>query len=242
MKLVSTIAAAATAAILLGGWAPTPSAVASAEAGKVWLDVRADPNSSAQRGRAVVDIDAPPSVVWKLMTDCAAIRRIMPSNRGCKVVSRKGNSEVVEQIINTPIMPDLRTVFRQDFEHQKRIVITRVDGDLKVINGEWRLDALPGGRSRVSQEMRMQPGFPAPGFMAFGRTWNIPRRLSRYPCTKVNLPSKGSACGAMKNTPPVRRPFPTETTETGPLYEPPSHSTCASQRGPSMIACTAATK
>jgi hypothetical protein len=62
-------------------------------------------------------------------------------------------------------MPDLRTVFRQDFEPQKRIVITRVDGDMKVIEGEWRLQALPNGRSRVSQEMRMQPDFPAPGFM-----------------------------------------------------------------------------
>ncbi len=165
MTPLRTVTAAVGAALLLGAWAPTPDAVATAQSGKVWLDVRSDPNSSAQLGRAVVDIDAPPAAVWKLMTDCAAIRRIMPSNRGCKVISRKGNSEVVEQIINTPIMPDLHTTFRQDFEPQKRIVITRVDGDLKVINGEWRLQALPGGGSRVSQEMRMQPNFPAPGMM-----------------------------------------------------------------------------
>ncbi|HEX6859596.1 MAG TPA: SRPBCC family protein [Caulobacteraceae bacterium] len=165
MTPLRTVIAAVGAALLLGAWSPTPEAVTAAQSGKVWLDVRSDPNSSAQLGRAVVDIDAPPAVVWKLMTDCAAIRRIMPSNRGCKVVSRKGNSEVVEQIINTPIMPDLHTVFRQDFEPGKRILITRVDGDLKIINGEWRLQALPGGGSRVSQEMRMQPAFPAPGMM-----------------------------------------------------------------------------
>lgn len=159
------IVPAAVAALFLGAWSPGPKAVATAEAGKVWYEVNPDPAGGAQLGRAVVDIDAPPAVVWKLMTDCAAIRRIMPSNRGCRVLSRDGASEVVEHIVKTPLMPNLRTVFRQDFTPQKRILITRVDGDLKVIGGEWRLQALPGGRSRVSQEMRMQPGFPAPGMM-----------------------------------------------------------------------------
>src|SRR5690606_5524708 len=110
------------------------------EAGKVWHLVIPDPQGGAQLGRGVVDIDAPPAVVWKLMTDCAAVRRIMPSNRGCRVLERKGDSEVVEHIVKTPLMPNLRTVFRQDFQAQKRIAITRVDGDLKVIGGEWRLE------------------------------------------------------------------------------------------------------
>ena len=143
-------------------WTPPAQALAAAEAGKVWHLVTPDPQDGVQLGRAVVDINAPPAVVWKLMTDCAAVKRIMPSNRGCRVVSREGRSEVIEHIVKTPLRPNLRTVFRQDLETQKRITITRVEGDMKVISGEWRVQALPGGRTRVSQEMRMQPGFAAP--------------------------------------------------------------------------------
>lgn len=153
------------AATPAAAWTPSSEALAVADQGKVWRSVVADGKTGAQLGRAVVTIDAPPAVVWKLMTDCAAIARIMPSNRGCRVLERKGDSEVVEHIVKTPLMPNLRTVFRQDFEPQKRIAITRVSGDLKVIGGEWRVEALPGGRTRVSQEMRMQTNFPAPGPM-----------------------------------------------------------------------------
>lgn len=154
-----------TATVPAAAWTPSAQAIAAADQGKVWHSVVADGKTGAQLGRAVVNIDAPPAVVWKLMTDCAAVRRIMPSNRGCRVIERKGSSETVEHLVKTPLMPKLRTVFRQDFEPQKRILITRVDGDLKVISGEWRLEALPGGGSRVSQEMRMQTAFPAPGPM-----------------------------------------------------------------------------
>jgi len=160
---------AAVAAIVLGSassafaWTPTPDAIATAQKGKVWYLVTPDQQAGVQLARAVVDINAPPAVIWKLMTDCAAVRRIIPNNLGCRVLDRKPGSEVVEQILKTPLMPNVRSVFRQDMEPQKRLAITRIDGDLKVFNGEYRLQALPGGGTRVSQELRMQPGFPAPG-------------------------------------------------------------------------------
>lgn len=162
---------AAAAAIVLGSagaafaWTPTPEAIATAQKGKVWFVVKPDQQSGVQLAQAVVDINASPAVVWKVMTDCAAQRRIIPSNRGCRVLDRKPGYEVIEHILKTPLMPNVRSVFRQDEEPQKRIAITRIEGDLKVLNGEYRLQALPGGGTRVSQEMRMQPGFPAPGPM-----------------------------------------------------------------------------
>lgn len=168
MRLMSLLAAA-TLFLPAGAsaWSPDAAALATARTGKVWYAVMPDPQGASALARGVVEIDAPPALVWKMMTDCATVRRVMPSNRGCKTIERGpgGRWEITEHIVKTPLMPNVRTVFRQDFEPQKRIAITRVDGDLKVIGGEWRLEALPGGRSRVSQEMRMTPGFPAPGVM-----------------------------------------------------------------------------
>jgi hypothetical protein len=165
------LAAVAAVALLVSagaawGWTPSAEAVKTAQSGKVWYKVVPDPQAGGvQLAQAVVDINASPAVVWKLMTDCAAARRIIPSNRGCRVLDRKPGSETIEHILKTPLMPNVRSVFRQDMEPQKRLVITRIEGDLKVLNGEYTLQALPGGRTRVAQEMRMQPGFPAPGPM-----------------------------------------------------------------------------
>jgi hypothetical protein len=157
--VVAAISVMGTAAL---AWTPTPDAIAPAQKGKVWFVVTPD-QGGVQLARGVVDINASPAVVWKVMTDCAAQRRIIPSNRGCRVLDRKPGYEVIEHILKTPLMPNVRSVFRQDMEPQKRLVITRIEGDLKVLNGEYTLQALPGGRTRVAQEMRMQPGFPAPG-------------------------------------------------------------------------------
>lgn len=165
-KIKLALAALAVAALASGSaaaWTPSADAVKTAQTGKVWYKVTPDPAGGAQLAYAVVDINAPPAVIWKLMTDCAAVRRIIPSNRGCRVLDRKPGSQTIEHILKTPLMPNVRSVFRQDEEPQKRLVITRIEGDLKVLNGEYRLQALPGGGTRVSQEMHMQPGFPAPG-------------------------------------------------------------------------------
>jgi uncharacterized protein YndB with AHSA1/START domain len=171
MKMRAMVKLAVAAAMVLGSasaalaWTPTAEAVATAQKGKVWFLVTPDQQSGVQLARGVVDINASPAVVWKVMTDCAAQRRIIPSNRGCRVLEKKPGYEVIEHILKTPLMPNVRSVFRQDEEPQKRIVITRIEGDLKVLSGEYRLTPLPGGGTRVSQEMRMQPGFSAPGPM-----------------------------------------------------------------------------
>ena len=87
IKLGATVAVALLASAgAAWAWTPSADAVKTAQAGKVWFQVTPDPQGAPALGRAVVDIAAPPAVVWKLMVDCAATRRIMPSNRGCKVL------------------------------------------------------------------------------------------------------------------------------------------------------------
>ena len=174
MPSFRTIAAASLALVMLGGWSPGPNAIAGAASGKVWVDVSPDPKGAPALARGVVDIAAPPAVVWKLMMDCAATRRIMPSNRGCKVVETdpKGRWDVREHILKTPLQM-VRSVFRSDLEPNRRMTFRRVDGDMRILEGEWTLEALDGGRrTRVSHEMRMQPGFaaPAPMVRSFLRT------------------------------------------------------------------------
>lgn len=157
----------AAAALMLGAWAPGPAAVETAASGKVWLEVIPDPKGAPALARGVIDIDAPAPVIWKLMVDCAATRRIMPSNRGCKVLERdpKGRWDVREHIMKTPLDPTLTAVFRSEMEPNKKLTFNRVSGEMKVLSGEWRLEALPSGKTRVIHEMRMQPEMAAPGML-----------------------------------------------------------------------------
>jgi hypothetical protein len=161
LAAIAVLALPASAA----AWTPTKEALAQAQAGKVWFTVTPDPQGAAALSRAVVDIDAPPAIVWKVMMDCSAAARIMPSNRGCRLLERDpgGKWNIREHIIKTPLMPKVRNVFREDLDPQRRMTITRLEGDMKVLAGDWRLEPLSGGkRTRVIQEMRMQPGFSAP--------------------------------------------------------------------------------
>ena len=169
MRLPVILAAAlavSASAIPAFAWTPGARALATAASGKAWIEVTPDPRGAPALARGVIDIAAPPSVVWTVMMDCAYSRRIMPSNRGCRVVERdpKGRWDTREHITKTPIMPALRAVFRSELEPHKRMTFTRAGGDMKVLNGEWRLEPLDGGkRTRVIHEMRMQPPFSAPG-------------------------------------------------------------------------------
>lgn len=61
--------------------------------------------------------------------------------------------------------PAVRTTFREDFEPQSRMVFRRTGGDLKVLEGEWRLEP-HGDQVRVTYEARIAAPFAVPGWVA----------------------------------------------------------------------------
>ena len=105
--------------------------------------------------------------IWRCPGNVYTNSQAEAQSRGCKVVETdpKGRWDVREHILKTPLQM-VRSVFRSDLEPNRRMTFRRVDGDMRILEGEWTLEALDGGRrTRVSHEMRMQPGFSAPGMM-----------------------------------------------------------------------------
>lgn len=144
----------------------TSKAQAALAKGEAYAEVTPDPDGVSGRVRAVVDIDAPPERVWRVMTDCASAKKLISNLASCRVVDgeQARGWDVREHITRRNlIFPRLRIVFRSDYEPFRRIGFRLVEGDLKVEQGEWRLQALEGGRrTRVFYDNRLAVDWPVP--------------------------------------------------------------------------------
>ncbi len=154
------IALAALAALSVG----TTPALSKGPA-DVSLSVTKDPQGADALVVGSVEVDATPDRVWRLLTDCAAIRRLTPSTRSCAVkeTDADGRWDLREQVIKIPLEPDMRTLLRSELTAQRRIAFRQVEGDMKLMEGEWRLEPLRGGAAtRVSYRLRLTPMCGAP--------------------------------------------------------------------------------
>ena len=138
-------------------------------AGEPIVNVDSDESLGAAHVRASIDIAAPPLIVWGVLTDCARAPHIIPNLESCQIVKHDpaGHWDIREHIINwAALMPRMRTVVRTSYEVGRRMLFKRVDGDMRISQGEWRLDPLASAHgTRLSYNALIAPSFPVPQFM-----------------------------------------------------------------------------
>jgi uncharacterized protein YndB with AHSA1/START domain len=138
--------------------------------GEAWFEVRPDRAGAAGQMRAVEDVAAPPERVFAVMTDCALAPRMAPSLKSCRILERDpaGRWDVREHISRPMLFfPSVRSVFRSDYDPPRGFAYRRTGGDLKVLEGDWRLAPLDGGtRTRVVYEGRAALPFAVPHALA----------------------------------------------------------------------------
>lgn len=146
-------------------WSPSSEALARLARGDVHADVMSDPDGAAGVVHGAVDIDAPPAVVWRTILDCGRAGRMAPGVRSCRVTDRDpaGRWDVREMTVRwAALTPTFRTVFRSEFDLERRIRFRCVGGDIRICQGQWRLEPLPGGGTRVLYENRATSPISAP--------------------------------------------------------------------------------
>lgn len=156
-------------ALILAGLLLAAPARASEPRDGIRVEVVADAGGSSGLIRGVVEIDASPEAVWKVLIDCGLAPRMVRSLKSCRVVERDpgGRWDVREHISRTGLLPSVRSVFRSDYDPPRRIRFYRVGGELKLLEGEWRLVPLDGGaRTRVLYENRASAPFAIPSPIA----------------------------------------------------------------------------
>ena len=142
-------------------------AEAALKRGHPWVEVRPDADGRSGQVRAAIDIAASKDRVWTLMLDCDAAIRMVANLKSCRVLERDplGRFDVREQVSRAAFLPSVRSVYRSDYERPNRIRFHRTGGDMKVLEGEWRLETRVDG-VRVTYEARAAAPFTVPGWIA----------------------------------------------------------------------------
>lgn len=136
-----------------------PSAEKTLAAGKPWVVV--SPSGDAAAIHGAIDIDAPPQKVWAVLIDCAQARKVIANLTVCRVLQKGPNWDVREQVSQgNMFVPTIRNVVRADYTPYSRITFRRTGGDLKAMQGEWRLEPRGAGTrviyvNRVSAEIKL---------------------------------------------------------------------------------------
>ncbi len=137
--------------------------------GGVLMAINADEQGSAALIDAVIDIPVSRHVLWTTMLDCERMKRAVGGLEGCRVIERdpQGSWDVREHIMSWSwLLPNVRSVFRSDFTGEEKISFRRVDGDLAILEGEWRLEPLNGGAAtRLYYKTRVGASIPVPAFI-----------------------------------------------------------------------------
>jgi uncharacterized membrane protein len=158
--------------LILGGASKAGPRVLSAAdeaalaSGEVIVDVAPDPQGAAGQVDAVIDIPAPADQLWRVMLDCARAPHYLAGLRSCTVLKESADKkwDVREHKVQwSSFFPVVRSVFRSDYDPVHEIRFSRVEGDLKQLEGTWRLEPLKGKAvTRLYYHARIDPGLLLP--------------------------------------------------------------------------------
>jgi len=119
-----------------------------------------------KRITAAVLIQAPVEPIWNAVVDCDRAPEFVPGLKGCKVLERHANTEIIEHHVKISwLIPEVRYVFLARYDHLKRIDFHRVRGDLRSVVGSWVLQAVNPQRTFVVYSVHIDPGFFVPQWL-----------------------------------------------------------------------------
>ena len=150
---------------------PLPSTdwidAAKLEAGAVVVST-VDEGDFAGRVNAAVSIDAPPRVIWDVMTDCPSAPEFIPGVLSCELLDTMddGQAQLFRQELKYSwYLPRLTYVFRLDYFPYRQIDFRRISGRPRKLEGSWWLKRDPDGATQVVYSVHLDPGFFVPKFL-----------------------------------------------------------------------------
>jgi carbon monoxide dehydrogenase subunit G len=133
------------------------------------VHVDTDQKAKAAHVSASIDIAAPPTVVWSVITDCARASNIIPNLESCRIIQHDpaGRWDIREHVIKWALLlPKLHTLVRTSYENGHRMLFKRVGGDMRISEGEWRIEPIGNAHAtRLYYDALVAPSFPVPEFL-----------------------------------------------------------------------------
>jgi ribosome-associated toxin RatA of RatAB toxin-antitoxin module len=159
------LALAGAAGVCAADFELTPAEARKVDAREIVIRPSLDPGQRRGTVRAAIRIDAPPAVVFQLMSRCADAVQYVPHLRLCRVRDRGPDDswQLVEHEIDFGwYAPRLRWVFRAEFVKDQSITFRQVTGDFKQNYGLWEFEAIDAGARTL---LRYRATIDPPGFV-----------------------------------------------------------------------------
>src|SRR4051812_24384968 len=111
------------------------------------------------RGENTLDVDASPEECYALVVQLDRYPEWQSQVRSADVIEREGGGRrVVVETVSDARVRELKYRLRYDHDPPRRMSWTYVKGDVKDVNGEYRFEALDGGRTRGTFRLEGDPG------------------------------------------------------------------------------------
>lgn len=159
------LAVAGTGATRAADFQLSPAEIRRVDSREIVIRAALDPGQRRGTVRAAVKIEAPPAVVFQIMSSCVDAVEYVPHLRLCRVRDRAhdGSSQLVEQEIDFGwYAPRLKWVFRAEFVTDQSITFRQVAGDFKQNYGLWEFEAVDGGARTL---LRYRATIDPPGYV-----------------------------------------------------------------------------
>lgn len=109
--------------------------------------VTAQRAGSGGEAHASMDVRAPPSAVWAVLSDCTHAQRFMRDLISCRILDQGDGWDVREHRVHGWLFqPVMRNVSRITLEPNRRLAFHRVEGDWTRSDGEWVLTPIDNGQ------------------------------------------------------------------------------------------------
>ena len=112
------------------------------------------------------DLDAPAAAVVRLFAEVDRYPRVFPSIKRADIKRRKPGQSTAYVEIDFPWPIGPRWLLGEVQATADRVTWHRLEGTFRRYDGSLRVVGLAGGRSRVTYEAVVDPGIPAPVFIA----------------------------------------------------------------------------
>ncbi|PZV12129.1 MAG: cyclase/dehydrase [Leptolyngbya sp.] len=115
-------------------------------------------------------ITAPVDTVWKVLTDYNHFKNFLPGVVSSRILETNGNQTVFEQVNSVRVLlftQKSRLVVAASNQYPKQIDFRLKEGDIKSLNGMWKLEPVSPSQVLVTQEVTFDPGTSVPRGLAF---------------------------------------------------------------------------
>ena len=110
-------------------------------------------------GRSAIEVDASPQACFDLVVGLDRYPEWQSQVRSAKVIERDGEGRpLVVETVSDARVRDIKYRLRYTHEPPGRMSWVYIDGDVKDLHGEYRFEALEGGRTKVTFELSVDPG------------------------------------------------------------------------------------